>query len=83
MPEPNMSFLALIQKSASTISDLKQLKLCIEQFYAKHASQLDDMEEIMRQMLYRLEGKTQLFTEVSEPSLAKANVDVYKWYMNH
>ena len=34
-------------------------------------------------MLYRLEGKTQLFSEVSEPSLAKSNVDVYKWYMHH
>ena len=41
------------------------------------------MEEIMRQMLYRLESKTELFAEVSEPTLAKSNVDVYKWYMNH
>ena len=41
------------------------------------------MEEIMRQMLYRLESKTSLFAEVSENSLAKNNVSVYKWYMNH
>ena len=41
------------------------------------------MEEIMRQMLYRLESKTSLFAEVSENSLAKNNVSVYKWYMDH
>jgi len=82
-PIPSLTFLSLIQKSAATINYLKQLKVCIEQFFAKHANQLDDMEEIMRQMLYRLESKTQLFAEVSEPSLAKNNVDVYKWYMSH
>ena len=83
-PEPNLSFLSLIQRSTSTINYLKQLKLCIEQFFAKHASQLDDMTEVMRQMLYRLEAKTKLFSmEESEQTLAKCNVDVYKVYMSH
>ena len=59
--EEDLSFVSLIERSASTIGYLKELKLGLEQFFAKHASQLDDMEEIMRQMLYRLDGKTQLF----------------------
>ena len=41
------------------------------------------MTEVMRQMLYRLEAKTKKFATVTEPTMAKCNMDVYKVYMRH
>jgi hypothetical protein len=35
---PNLTFLNLIQRSAATIAHLKQLKTCIDVWYAKHVN---------------------------------------------
>lgn len=52
---PDFTFLNLIQRSSATIAHMKQLKTCMDVWFAKHTAQLEDMEDILREMLYGLE----------------------------
>jgi hypothetical protein len=45
-------------------------------------TQLEDMEDIMREMLYRLEARTKIAAD-PRPSLKKQNISIYKWYMDY
>lgn len=79
---PEFSFLNLAQRSAATIARMKQLKTCIDVWYAKHTAQLEDMEDILRDLLIGLEQRVTICSRAGS-SMKKQNSLVYKWYMDY